>query len=152
MNTCFFGCLVQTFTQSLRILLRFCKDICPKNRPLGPLHCSALEAMRSHEAVDIFPGRGSTPLHSFQGCLYRLHFCDFNFWWIPCILFPFWRNTQKWWIFPDLEKTSYFFLQFLALWQGCYCVLVSWQGQFLSLNPCLRLIILVRMLFLRICL
>ena len=36
-NTRFFGCLVQTFTQTLRILLRFCADICPKNWPLGPL-------------------------------------------------------------------------------------------------------------------
>ena len=30
-------CFVQTFTQTLRILLRFCADICPKNWPLGPL-------------------------------------------------------------------------------------------------------------------
>ena len=35
-NTRFFGCLVQTFTQTLRILLRYCADICPKNWPLGP--------------------------------------------------------------------------------------------------------------------
>ena len=33
----FFGCLVQTFTQTLRILLRFCSDICQKYWPLGPL-------------------------------------------------------------------------------------------------------------------
>jgi len=29
---------VQTFTQTSRILLRFCADICPKYRRLGPLH------------------------------------------------------------------------------------------------------------------
>ena len=36
-NTRFFGCLVQTFTQTLGILLRFCAVICPKNWLLGPL-------------------------------------------------------------------------------------------------------------------
>jgi len=30
-------CFVQTFTQTLRFLLRFCADICPKNWPLRPL-------------------------------------------------------------------------------------------------------------------
>ena len=30
-------CFVQTFTQTLRILLRFCADICPKNWSLRPL-------------------------------------------------------------------------------------------------------------------
>ena len=36
-NTRFFLCLVQTFTQTLKILLRFCADICSKNWLLGPL-------------------------------------------------------------------------------------------------------------------
>ena len=33
-------CFVQTFTQTLRILLRFCADICPINWPLRPLACA----------------------------------------------------------------------------------------------------------------
>ena len=33
----FLICFVQTFTQTLRILLRFCADICSKNWPLRPL-------------------------------------------------------------------------------------------------------------------
>ena len=33
----FWVCFVQTFTQTLRILLRFCADICPKNWRLRPL-------------------------------------------------------------------------------------------------------------------
>ena len=37
-NTRFFLCLVQTFTQTLKILLRFCADICSKNWLLGPLN------------------------------------------------------------------------------------------------------------------
>ena len=37
-NAFFWVCFVQTFTQTLRILLRFCADICPKNWPLRPLN------------------------------------------------------------------------------------------------------------------
>ena len=51
-NTRFFGCLVQTFTQTLRILLRFCADICTKNRPLGPLvHPSQMEYFLWRECI-----------------------------------------------------------------------------------------------------
>ena len=36
-NAFFWVCFVQTFTQTLRILLRFCADICPKNWRQRPL-------------------------------------------------------------------------------------------------------------------
>merc|ERR1712032_776343 len=41
-NTRFFLCLVQTFAQTLKILLRFCADICSKNWVFGPLSFSDL--------------------------------------------------------------------------------------------------------------
>ena len=44
---------VQTFTQTSRILLRFCADICPKYRRLGPLLdiVALLESLGASEAT-----------------------------------------------------------------------------------------------------
>ena len=63
-------CFVQTFTQTLRILLRFCADICPKNwslRPLVQLFTHSENSKHQTRYEKIRAGKLTCPL--FLGCL-----------------------------------------------------------------------------------